>query len=105
MADILIVDDEQNIRALLEKYATFEGHRVSTADNGMDALSLCKLHHYDIVVMDIMMPELDGFTTCREIKKISDIPGICYRLLGFPFLFCLTDMFLEKYIQIKILPF
>ena len=83
MADILIVDDEQNIRSLLEKYATFEGHHVITANNGMEALATIKSKsHIDIVVMDIMMPELDGFTTCREIKKISDIPIILLSARG-----------------------
>lgn len=82
MADILIVDDEQNIRTLLEKYATFEGHKVTTAGDGMQAIRLCKSNNYDIVVMDIMMPELDGFTTCREIKKISDIPVILLSARG-----------------------
>lgn len=82
MINILIVDDEQHIRTLLEKYAIFEGYSVYTASNGMDALEMCRKQNFDIIIMDIMMPELDGFTACREIKKIKDIPIILLSARG-----------------------
>ena len=76
MYRILIVDDEQMIRKLVMKYAEFEGHKVDEAENGMQALEKCRAKAYDIIIMDIMMPELDGFSACREIRKFSDVPII-----------------------------
>ena len=74
MYKILIVDDEENIRRLIRKYAEFEGHEVFEAENGMVAVDLCKNESFDIIVMDIMMPELDGLSACREIRKHSNTP-------------------------------
>lgn len=74
MPDILIVDDEEMIRRLIRKYAEFEGYDVSEARDGMEAVMLCRKNKYDIIIMDIMMPELDGFSACREIRKQSDTP-------------------------------
>ena len=71
---ILIVDDEEHIRALIKKYAYFEGHTVYEAENGLEAIDMCKNNVYDIIIMDIMMPELDGFSACREITKFSNTP-------------------------------
>ncbi len=76
MYRILIVDDEQMIRKLVMKYAEFEGHKVDEAENGMQALEKCRAKAYDIIIMDIMMTELDGFSACREIRKFSDVPII-----------------------------
>ena len=74
MARLLIVDDEEAIRKLVKKYAEFGGHEVSEAADGMEAVALCKNESFDAVIMDIMMPELDGFSACREIRKTSDVP-------------------------------
>ena len=74
MYSILIADDEEKIRALVRKYAEFEGHTVTEAENGMEAVRLCRAQRFDIIILDIMMPELDGFSACREIRKISDTP-------------------------------
>ena len=74
MYHILVADDEAGIRALIRKYAEFEGHDVAEASNGMDAVLMAVSGRFDIVVMDIMMPELDGFSASREIRKTSDIP-------------------------------
>ncbi len=71
---ILVVDDEENIRRLIRKYAEFEGHSVTDAENGMAAVTLCRKQHFDIIIMDVMMPELDGFSACREIRKTLDTP-------------------------------
>lgn len=76
MARILICDDEQLIRAMIAKYARFEGHVTDEAETGMDALEKCARHNYDLIIMDIMMPELDGFSTVREIRKTSNVPVI-----------------------------
>ena len=82
MYNILVVDDEVMIRKLLRKYAEFEGHNVDEASNGMEAVVKCRENSYDIVIMDIMMPELDGFSACREIRKSSDIPIIMLSARG-----------------------
>ena len=76
MYHVLVVDDEARIRSIIKKYAEFEGHRVTEAADGMEAVHLCRTNDFDIVIMDIMMPELDGFSACREIRKISSIPII-----------------------------
>ncbi len=82
MYHILVVDDEVRIRTIIKKYAEFEGHTVSEAGNGMDAVLLCRSHQYDLIIMDIMMPELDGFSACREIRKISQTPIIMLSARG-----------------------
>ena len=82
MYNILIVDDEEKIRAMIRKYAEFEGHTVTEAINGMDAVELCRKEKFDIIVMDIMMPILDGLSAARDIRKISDIPIIMLSARG-----------------------
>ena len=74
MARLLIVDDEEAIRKLVRKYAEFGGHEVTEAADGMQAVMLCRKESYDAIIMDIMMPELDGFSACREIRKTSSVP-------------------------------
>jgi two-component system, OmpR family, response regulator ResD len=82
MYKILIVDDEQKIREVIREYAEFNGYEVAEAENGMEAVGLCKLNEYDLIIMDIMMPKLDGFSACKEIKKIRDIPVIMLSARG-----------------------
>ena len=82
MYNILIVDDEQKIRELIRKYAEFEGHAVSEAENGMEAVQVFKKGDYDIIIMDIMMPVLDGLSAAREIRKISEVPIIMLSARG-----------------------
>ncbi|MBQ5389567.1 MAG: response regulator transcription factor [Clostridia bacterium] len=74
MYKILVVDDEEKIRELIGKYAKFEGHSVDFAVDGMEAVEKCRENRYDVIIMDIMMPNLDGFSACREIRKKSDVP-------------------------------
>ena len=74
MYHILVVDDEAKIREIIKKYALFEGYRVSEAANGMEAIDLCRTEPFDLIIMDVMMPELDGFSACREIRKYSRTP-------------------------------
>ena len=82
MYQILIVDDEARIRSIIKKYAEFEGHTVTEAGDGMEAVRLCRKEKYDIIIMDIMMPELDGFSACREIRKVSNTPIIMLSARG-----------------------
>ena len=82
MYKILVVDDEEMIRKIVSKYASFEGHEVTEAQDGMKAIELCRNGDFDIVIIDIMMPELDGFSACREIRKFSDVPIIMLSARG-----------------------
>ena len=82
MYHLLVVDDEMRIRSIIRKYAEFDGHTVSEAADGMEAVHLCRTSEFDIVIMDIMMPELDGFSACREIRKVSNVPIIMLSARG-----------------------
>ncbi|MBP3759282.1 MAG: response regulator transcription factor [Firmicutes bacterium] len=82
MYKLLVVDDEPKIREIIREYAEFAGYEVEEAEDGMVALGLCKLNDYDLIIMDIMMPKLDGFSACKEIKKIKDIPTIMLSARG-----------------------
>ena len=73
---ILIVDDEEMLREVLKEYVEFEGNEAFEACNGMEAVKMCRENDYDVILMDIMMPHLDGFSAVKEIKKIKDIPVI-----------------------------
>lgn len=74
MYNILVVDDEINIRKLIRKYAEYEGHDVTEAENGMQAVKLCEKCNFDIIIMDVMMPELDGFSASHIIRQRSKTP-------------------------------
>lgn len=74
MYRILVVDDEEKVRVLIRKYAEFEGYEVEEAADGMSAIEMCRQEKFDLIVLDVMMPELDGFSACREIRKFSQIP-------------------------------
>ena len=82
MARILVVDDEKNIRRVVREYAEFEGHDVFEAENGMQAINMVKDENFDLIIMDVMMPKLDGFSTCKEIKKYKTIPVIMLSARG-----------------------
>lgn len=79
---ILVVDDEEKIRHVIREYAEFEGYEVNEAKDGMEAISQCKEGDYDIIIMDIMMPKLDGFSAIKEIRKIKDIPVLMLSARG-----------------------
>jgi len=76
MARLLIVDDEKNIREVVREYATLNGYETDEAENGMDAVDLVRENRYDCVILDIMMPKLDGFSACKQIRQIQDVPVI-----------------------------
>lgn len=82
MNKLLVVDDEAKIREVIREYAEFNGYEVMEAGDGMEAVSMCRLYSFDLIVMDIMMPKLDGFSACKEIKKIKDIPVIMLSARG-----------------------
>ncbi|MBQ3220654.1 MAG: response regulator transcription factor [Clostridia bacterium] len=79
---ILIVDDEEMIRAVLREYVEFEGNEAYEAGDGMEAVRLCRDNDYDLILMDVMMPHLDGFSAVKEIKKTKDIPVIMLSARG-----------------------
>ncbi|MBC8587803.1 response regulator transcription factor [Paratissierella segnis] len=82
MAKILICDDEKGLRTVIKRYATFEGYDVMEAGDGMEAVELCRNNVFDIIIMDVMMPELDGFSAVKEIRKFSNTPVIMLSARG-----------------------
>ena len=91
MAKLLIVDDEKNIREVVKEYAQLNGYEVEEAADGNEAVSLVERNDYDCIVLDVMMPKLDGFSACKQIKAIKNVPIIMLsarqdeydKLLGF----------------------
>ncbi len=82
MSKILVVDDEFRIRQIIRKYAEFDGYEVEEAVDGMQAIQICRQKEFDLIIMDVMMPELDGFSACREIRKFRDTPIIMLSARG-----------------------
>ncbi len=79
---ILIVDDEKNIRNVISEYAKFDGFETFEAENGMEAVEMCRSDDFDLIIMDIMMPRLDGYSAVREIRKTKQIPVIMLSARG-----------------------
>ena len=82
MYRILVVDDEDKIREVLREYAEFEGYEVTEAKDGMEAVRICKEADFDVIIMDVMMPKLDGFSACKEIRKFKTIPFLMLSARG-----------------------
>lgn len=82
MSKILVVDDEAKIREVIKEYAQFDGYEVVEAVDGMDAITKCKEEDFDIIIMDVMMPKLDGFSSVKEIRKIKNTPVIMLSARG-----------------------
>ena len=82
MAKILICDDESGLRAVIRKYAEFEGHEIVEADDGIHAIAACKNESFDVIVMDIMMPVMVGFSAVKKIREFSDVPVIMLSARG-----------------------
>lgn len=88
---VLIIDDEKLIRDVIKTYCYNENFQVLEAENGLDALNVLSVNHVDVIVLDIMMPKMDGYTFFREMKEKYDIPTIIVsarteeydKLLGF----------------------
>jgi two-component system, OmpR family, response regulator MprA len=75
MARILIVDDDEQLRAALRRALAFEGHEVLPAADGAEGLRLARGHGPDLVVLDVLMPGLDGFEVCRRLRAEGDAVG------------------------------
>lgn len=98
---ILVVDDEQGIREVIKEYCLLENYQVIEAENGLQAIEMVKTNDIDIIVLDIMMPKLDGYSALKEIKKIKNVPVILLsarkeefdKLMGFEYG---TDDYLTK---------
>lgn len=105
---ILIVDDEERIRKLIGAYLKREGFEVIEAENGIEALNLFKSNNIHLMVLDIMMPIMDGWSVCREIRKTSSVPVIFLtakgedddKLLGYELG---TDYYVTKPFDIRVL--
>ena len=76
------MNDEERIRTLIRKYAQFEGFEADEAENGIVAVEMVKQKKYDLVILDIMMPEFDGFAACEQIRKYSNVPVIMLSARG-----------------------
>lgn len=82
MTKLLIVDDEEKIRSLIVNYAKFEGYETDEAENGMQAIEMCEQNKYDLIIMDIMMPVLDGFSAAKKIHAQKNVPIIMLSARG-----------------------
>ncbi len=82
MAKILIVEDDLDIQELLRNFLQEVGHEISIANDGVEAVSLFSAAHYDLILLDVMLPKIDGFTVCELIRKQSQIPIIMLTALG-----------------------
>ena len=76
MPRLLIVDDEENIREVVREYAELNGYDADESQERFEAIDKVKNNHYDCIILDVMMPRLDGFSACREIRKVSESPII-----------------------------
>lgn len=76
MTKILVVDDEANLRNVIKEYAEFNGYAVSEAEDGLSAINMCQKEDFDLIILDIMMPKFDGFSTIKKIRESKDIPVI-----------------------------
>ncbi len=82
MAKILIVDDEEKIRAVIREYAQFNNYETDEAADGLQAVDKCSREQYDLIIMDIMMPKLDGYTAVKQIRKDCNTPVIMLSARG-----------------------
>lgn len=82
MYRILVVDDEDKIREVVREYGEFNGHKVYEAQDGIQAVNMCREDEFSIIVMDIMMPRLDGFSAVKEIRKFSNTPVLMLSARG-----------------------
>ena len=85
MAKILIADDEPNIVTLISRYAEREGYEVTGVSDGRQAIEACRNDSFDVVILDAMMPDIDGFTACKKIREFSETPIIMLSARGTEF--------------------
>ncbi|MEW6066106.1 transcriptional regulator [Desulforamulus profundi] len=79
---ILLVDDEERIREMIREYTSLEGYDIDEASDGIEAINLFKQQKYSLVILDVMMPKMDGWSVCREIRKTSQVPVIMLTARG-----------------------
>lgn len=79
---LLIVDDEQRIREMIREYINPEEYEIDEAADGVEAINLFKQQEYSLIILDVMMPKMDGWSVCREIRKTSRIPVIMLTARG-----------------------
>ncbi len=82
MPRILIADDEKDISTLIKRYAERDGFEVVAVEDGSEAVEICRKEDFDVIIMDVMMPDTDGFTACRKIKQFKDIPVLMLSARG-----------------------
>lgn len=82
MTRLLVVDDEVKIREMIKKYASFEGYEVEEAQDGFAAVQKVENNDYDLIIMDVMMPDLDGFSAVKAIRKLKNTPVIMLSARG-----------------------
>jgi len=79
---ILLVDDEERIRDIIKEYTSLEGYDIDEAADGVKALELFRENKYSLIILDVMMPKIDGWSVCREIRKTSNVPVIMLTARG-----------------------
>ena len=79
---ILLVDDEERIRDMIKEYTSLEGYDIDEAADGLEALELFKQNKYSLIILDVMMPKVDGWSVCREVRKTSNLPIIMLTARG-----------------------
>ena len=82
MPRILIADDEKDISTLIKRYAERDGFEVVAVEDGSEAVEICRKEDFDVIIMDVMMPDTDGFTACRKIREFKDIPVLMLSARG-----------------------
>lgn len=81
-ARILLGDDEDRIRDMIKEYTSLEGYNIDEASDGREDLELFRKHKYSLIILDVMMPKVDGWSVCREIRKTSNVPVIMLTARG-----------------------
>ena len=82
MPRILVVDDEPDICQMIRRYAEHDGYETIGVADGTEAVEICRKQDFDIIIMDAMMPEMDGFTACKKIRELKDIPVLMLSARG-----------------------
>lgn len=82
MLRILVVDDEPDICQMIRRYAEHDGYETVGVSDGMEAVAICREEDFDIIIMDVMMPDMDGFTACKKIRESKDIPVLMLSARG-----------------------
>ena len=82
MPRILVVDDEPDICQMIQRYAEHDGYETVGVSDGTEAVAICRREDFDIIIMDVMMPDMDGFAACKKIREQKDIPVLMLSARG-----------------------